>query len=142
MRHVSARGMRRRAGRAGTALVELAIVIFLFLLLLMGIVEFGRMFMAGVAIAEATREGARFAATLTGLAPQDNRVIGYIQDRLLVAGIRNANIVNTSPTPGFGAVNMVEVQVRWDYAPIIAGGLIPILNRFPIESHSRFRYES
>jgi Flp pilus assembly protein TadG len=46
------------------ALVELALVLPMMLLLLLGMVEFGRAYVAGIALEGAAREGARLASTL------------------------------------------------------------------------------
>ena len=49
------------APRRGTALVEFAIVLPVFFLLILGIIEFGRAFMVGQLVTNAAREGARQA---------------------------------------------------------------------------------
>jgi hypothetical protein len=46
------------------ALVELALVLPIMLFLLLGMVEFGRAYVAGIALEGAAREGARLASTL------------------------------------------------------------------------------
>jgi len=53
--------MSRRPRSAGQALVEFALVIPIFLALLMGIFDFGRVVWASNSLASAAREGARFA---------------------------------------------------------------------------------
>lgn len=47
--------------RSGAALVEFAIVLPVFFLLILGIIEFGRAFMVGQLVTNAAREGARQA---------------------------------------------------------------------------------
>jgi len=49
-------------GHRGQALVELALVLPILLLMLFGIVEFGRIFNAYLVVSQAAREGARVAA--------------------------------------------------------------------------------
>ena len=50
---------RRKSGQEGQALVETTFMILAVLLLLMGIIEFGFLFLAYVRVSNATREGAR-----------------------------------------------------------------------------------
>jgi Flp pilus assembly protein TadG len=53
------------AHRSGAAVVEMALVMPIFCMLVLGIVEFGRGFMVGQLLNDAAREGAR-SAILTG----------------------------------------------------------------------------
>lgn len=53
--------MSRRPRSAGQAVVEFALIIPIFLTLLLGIVDFGRVVWASNSLASAAREGARFA---------------------------------------------------------------------------------
>jgi Flp pilus assembly protein TadG len=55
------RSIRSRTRSAGQALVETALVIPIFLMLLMGIVDLGRAVWATTSLASAAREAARFA---------------------------------------------------------------------------------
>lgn len=57
--------MRLRGEERGAALVEFAIVLPLLVLLLFGVVEFGRAYNARIELTSAVREGAR-AAALSG----------------------------------------------------------------------------
>lgn len=56
--------MLRRVGgnEKGQALVELALVVPILLLLLFGVVEYGRIFAAYIAVTNGAREGARIAS--------------------------------------------------------------------------------
>ncbi|APZ95492.1 TadE family protein [Fuerstiella marisgermanici] len=70
---------RRNAPRKGAALVEAAIVIPMFFMVILGIVEFGRGMMVAQLVTNAAREAAR-RAVLDG---SDNTTIEqYIQDKL------------------------------------------------------------
>ncbi len=51
--------LRRRTGDGGAAAVEMALVLPLLLLLVFGIIDFGRMLNAQIALTEAAREAAR-----------------------------------------------------------------------------------
>jgi len=67
--------MSRRPRSAGQALVEFSLVIPLFLSLLMGIFDFGRVVWASNSLASAAREGARFAIVHGG-SPMDPCPVG------------------------------------------------------------------
>ncbi len=58
----------------GQALVEFALVLPLFLLLLLGIVQFGSVFRDYIALTDATRVGARQASVARSLVPAADRV--------------------------------------------------------------------
>ena len=55
-------GVRRREARSGQALVEFALIVPVFLLLLLGLLEFGFIFDHAMTVSYATREGARSGA--------------------------------------------------------------------------------
>jgi hypothetical protein len=56
---------RSRAGQRGQGMVEFAIIVPVFLLLLMGMLEFGFVFTHNLTLEYATREGARAGSTLS-----------------------------------------------------------------------------
>jgi hypothetical protein len=62
---------RSRARSKGQALVEFAIIIPVFLFLLMGIVDFGRVIWANTSLAAAAREAARYAIVHGGSSSAD-----------------------------------------------------------------------
>jgi Flp pilus assembly protein TadG len=80
-------GMRRRRQRErGQALVELALVLPIFLLLLLGIVQFGSVFRDYIALTDATRVGARQAGVARSLQPASAREASVVA-RIQKAGI-------------------------------------------------------
>ena len=58
--------MRRPSGERGASAVEFAILLPLMLLIIGGIVDFGRFFFAKIELTNAAREGARAAVVTTG----------------------------------------------------------------------------
>jgi len=64
---VTARRRRRRPG-AGQALLEFALILPLFLIMLMGVIDVGRAIWAQNSLSSAAREGARFAIVHGGSA--------------------------------------------------------------------------
>lgn len=58
---VQRRGMRQTAIRRGAAMVEMAVCFPIFMLMLLGIIEFGRALMVSQLLTSAAREGCRVA---------------------------------------------------------------------------------
>lgn len=55
-------GFEKIRNQKGQALVEMALVLPILLMLVFGIIEFGRIFNAYIVVSNASREGARYAA--------------------------------------------------------------------------------
>jgi Flp pilus assembly protein TadG len=112
--------------RRGTAAVEFAAVLPLFVLLMMGTIEFGRMVMVQQILTNAAREGAR-TAILGGssVSAAEQRV----QDYLTGAGLPTAS-VSVTPDPATaqaGEAITVSVQlsfesVSWLSEPMFLAG--------------------
>jgi len=100
--------------RRGAAAVEFAIVAPVFLLLIFGLIEFGRLVMVQQVITNASREGAR-AGVLDGATTAN--VQSVVQDYLQTAAISGATVTVT-PTPpssaGFGQPVTVKVAIAFD----------------------------
>jgi len=84
------RSLRRRiqnADRRGVAAVEMAVIAPIFLVLVFGIIEFGRYLMVGQLVTNAAREGARMA------------ISGYFTDDQVYTDIENfvSESVNIDP---------------------------------------------
>lgn len=111
-------GASRRAGRSseghgkgdrGAAMVELALVLPILVLLLVGIVEAGRAYGANVALQGAARDGARLAA----LGSSSSAVESAVYD---TAGPADVVAVITTPCAGTGsgeAAVQVRAQHQW-----------------------------
>ena len=117
----------RKKQRSGVAAVEFALIAPLFLLFVMGIIEFGRMAMVMQLITNAAREGARISV-LDGAtqAKISNRVNGYLK-----SGSITGATVKVTPDPpdsaGYGESVSVSVavpfnNVSWLPAPFFLGG--------------------
>ena len=123
-----------RATREGTALVELALVLPIFVMVTLGIVEFGRAMMVGQLVTNAAREGARLGI-IDGSTNSD--VIASIQTFLSeAAGIPAEDLTITitvtpadgNPDPGNNVANAlprdlvdVYVSVPFDQVSYITG---------------------
>jgi Flp pilus assembly protein TadG len=121
------------ARQRGQAIAEMGLVILLFVVLTLGIVDFGRMLMVLNVITHATRDGARIAAltradrwsggTLTGaeLAAVTNRVHQQI-GTVLAQSAADAFMVTTSKVNAGAAGEEASVTVQ---------GSVPFIFSFP-----------
>lgn len=107
---------RRRASakRSGIAAVEFALIAPVFFLVVMSIIEFGRVVMVQQVLTNASREGAR-RAVIEGASDQE--VISQVDSYLANSSISGAT-VNVSPADlvnvGFGDPVTVSVSVPFD----------------------------
>jgi len=108
MSHRVRRLARRLAGERGQALVETAIALPVVALLLLSIVDGGRIFHAWIVTTNAAREGARVAATR---APQPE-VLNFVQSAMVNVTPYQVTTTNLGGTPG----TPVTVEVRHDVA--------------------------
>lgn len=105
-----------RDRRRGAAAVEFAIVAPVFFLVVLGIVEFGRMVMVQQVITNAAREGARIAV-LDSATP--GRVTARVNSYLAAANLPAATIVLTPGQPASAGFDQpVSVEVRMPYSAV------------------------
>lgn len=90
--------MRQR----GVAAVEFAIVLIVLLLIMAGIIEFGRAFWYYDALTKATRDGAR----LLSVADRDTFSTGSFIGNAKSLVVRGANSANLNPQLGVGQVSV------------------------------------
>ncbi|HHX50646.1 MAG TPA: pilus assembly protein [Clostridia bacterium] len=122
--------------KKGQSLVELALVLPILLMLLLGIVEFGRIYGAYLTISHAAREGARHAA----VGGNELSVIETVQRR--AAGLEPGSL-NITVTPG-------DTRQRGEAVRIVVGYPVPIYapifndllgNTFWVEKAAEMRVE-
>jgi len=99
--------LRRRNEESGQAFVELALVLPVLLLLLLGVVQFGNIFRDYIALTDATRVGARQAAVSRSIQPASNRI------PLVVSRVQRA------------AVNLDKNQMSITVEPVMVDGVTP-----------------
>jgi len=121
---------RRLKSERGAELIEFALVLPLLLLVVLGIAEFGFVFMRYEAINNAAREGARLAV-LPGYATIDvqNRVVAY-GNASGVPGLTTANVAVANTTVAVAAgvtVNCKRVTVTYTYQHQFLGGITQLL---------------
>lgn len=126
-----------RVNRRGQGLVEFALVLPLFLVLLIGIAELGRAWMVRNLLTGAAREAVRIAAVAPPAGSQA-AAIARANAILSSGGITGATVqVNDDGTP-FGTVT---VTVNYTF-PLVVAGFVPGLNAdIPLASGTSMRKE-
>lgn len=115
-------------GTGGQSLVEFALVVPILLLLVIGICELGRAWMAHNVATGAAREAVRIAAVNSQSTSTDNSWAGRAQGIMDSAGL-------TGPAPQLvDGGQWVSVTVTCDFTPVLAG-FIPGLGG-PIQLNS------
>ena len=95
--------------KRGQAMVEMALALPLIIMLIMGTIEFGRLFHSYLLVSNASREGARIA--VTGV---DNSVItSRIND--VTASLDSSKVIIISPNDADLRVSAVPVTVTINY---------------------------
>jgi len=101
----------RRGDDGGAAALEFALVLPVLLLVVFGLIDFGRMLNAQLVISDAAREGAR-AAALVGQAEGEAR-IDSITGATIGAVERDVDECPTNPGPSDFAAATVTVDFIW-----------------------------
>ena len=127
-------GPAKKNSEKGTAVVETAIALFVFLVLFFGIFEAGRFMNTEQVLTNAAREGARFAVapmTGTNTVPTDAEVTTHVQDFLNSANIPCSSCVtvtrNVMVTTGSVQTNYTRVVVTNDYQVVAMPGVFDML---------------
>jgi Flp pilus assembly protein TadG len=126
MRSAATRLKRREKGQA---LVEIALILPVFLLLLLGIVQFGTVFRDYIALTDATRVGARQAAVARSIQPESARVPNVVAkvEKAAVNLDKTKMTVTVSPvkadgiTAGWEQSGEVEVRATYPFRINIIG---------------------
>ena len=124
----------------GQSLVEFALVVPIFVVLLFGMVEFGRAWMTKNIITGAAREAVRIYAVI----PYDNvvaesRAVNILSSAGLDPG---RSIISFSETPITSTETTMRVDVSYNF-PVIIVGFIPGLpsNNIPLATSTTMRKE-
>lgn len=141
---------KSRARQRGQSLVELAFALPLFLVLVMGIIDFSWGLKSWISITNAAREAARYGAV--SCAAGDDDASGVSQRAIDTAsglGLTAANVTVTNCSPG-ASTESVIVDIQYDYQLITPlGGLLSILgggstgigDSIPLKSSADMRME-
>jgi Flp pilus assembly protein TadG len=116
--------MKKIINNSGTSLVEFAIVCFVFLLFIFGIIDFGYYFFHQHVLKDATREGARIAV-LGGITQAE--IEKAVTDKLVLLKTtgETINISPNPPTPGGAVTVTVTIPFSFIVLPKLAGVNIP-----------------
>ena len=109
----------RRVGNArGQSLVEFSLCVFLLVMLLIGVVEIGRMVLVYTTIANAARAGARYAAVRGADSPATVSQVKAVVTAYLSAAPMNAASATVNVSGAGGSIgSTVTVQVSYVYDP-------------------------
>ena len=130
---MSQRKFRKISAQKGQSLVEFALVLPVFIIVLFGIMEFGRLWEISNVLTSAAREGVRVAAVT---APDQALAISAAQNVLNVAQISNAQVLVSGPN----ASNEVSVTVTLNYQPM-SGVIVPGLRNMSLTRSTTMRWE-
>ena len=122
--------------RRGATLVETALGLLLFLMLLVGLIELGRGVWTYTTLAHATRQGARFAMARGTLNPATADQVREAVRTSAVGLDRTLLTVTTTWESGLTRGGFVRVQVRYPFA-LVSGGLILSQSRLTLGASSR-----
>jgi len=122
----------------GQSLVEFALLLPLFLLMVVGVAEFGRAWMTRNILTGAAREGARVAAVQLNLSDSQTQGIARVNNVLSGTGITPSGISVTDPG---GSVNSIKVVVTSTYSVAITGFIPGLPGSFPLTGTATMRRE-
>lgn len=128
-------------GEAGSTIVEMALILPLFLLLVFGIFEFGRAWLIINTMNHAAREAVRLASVTPNLTTNNTAVVTKATTILTTAGITGAAVTNTAAT---GTPLQTTVNIALTYTWLT--GIGPLLGfsftgTIPLSSSATMRYE-
>jgi Flp pilus assembly protein TadG len=119
----------------GQGLVEFAIIFPFLLLMLMGITEFGFLFLTAHNVQNASREGARLAIKLEDLQTNDSRVSSHVESLLpsedLYAGFFGGTTNTAVTSCGSNDQVIVTVAGTYDFVALNLLGLNSLNMSFP-----------
>lgn len=123
--------------KRGQALVELALILPILIVILMGTMEFGRIFHSYLVITNASREGAR--AGVVGL--DDTGIRTKVKD---VATSLSLSDTQINITPGYSSRSRgVPLTVQVDYSVSLVTPVLGVAvpNPFPLTASTTMRVE-
>ncbi len=129
-----------RKTERGQALVEMALVLPILIMLIFGIVEFGRILNTYMTVTELSREGARKGA----VGGTDSEITATVQNNAAAVGLEVSDLtVNIVPTSVGKRARGTSVKVEVIYpvdiiAPVI-GSMIS--DPFPVDAQTTMRVE-
>lgn len=126
-----------RLNKKGQSMVEMALVLPVIIILLLGMVEFSRIFGAYLLVAHASREGARMAS----IGRTDDEVRTNITNKVNALDVSNLQVILTPEDNARITGEDVKVCVKYKliiYAPVISS---IVSNPFEMEVNTYMRVE-
>ena len=111
------RSIERADRSKGQAIVEFALIVTLLIIIVLGVFEFGRLWMTMNVLTGAAREGVRIAAVTE---PDPGRVREAVENVLEAANIADATVTTQGPNSN----NEVTVTVEIEYT-VTTGSFVP-----------------
>ena len=100
--------------RNGSAMIEMAVILPLLVVLIVGVVEFGRILMVKQVITNAAREGARAGAIKLDDAGALSTALSVSQNYLTSSGLNGTPTVNSSFLTTGGS-SAIQVTISYNY---------------------------
>lgn len=128
----------------GQSLVEFALILPVFLILLFGVVEFGLLLYNQHVITNASREGARYGIVVRSprrtVEEIEAVVDAYCGDHLVTFGGGTPTTTVTSTGQAFGDDLAVEVTFHYDFM-VLPNFLAGFLGGTDLRAHTTMKYE-
>ncbi|ADI02676.1 TadE/TadG family type IV pilus assembly protein [Syntrophothermus lipocalidus] len=135
---MSVNRLRRAVERnEGQALVEFALILPILLVLIMGIIEFGRIFFSYLVITELAREGARYGV----VGHTEQQIVEHLEGMASVLDPEKL-VIDVTPNDGErvrGQGLTVEIDYTVDLIGPFIGALLP--DPFPVVASCTMRLE-
>jgi Flp pilus assembly protein TadG len=126
-------GQRKRSAQRGTASVELALVLPMFLLLLFGLVELGFALYDKAILTQASREGARAGIVLRQpkltTTEIQQVVLNFTRGALISLGPGSDPVVTVTQSTPASFPNPLSVQVEYTYTGLGFGRMMSALEQ-------------
>ncbi len=119
----------------GQSLVEMALVLPLLLLLVAGIIDFGRAYNNYIIITNAAREGARAASHF----PDEPEYVETVVRQEAADSGLDADAISITMTPSGGALagDMIEVTAEYEFSTILGSFVGPAYSTLTLHSSTR-----
>ncbi len=131
--HWSRRRGARLAGSRGQSLVELALLLPVWLLLIVGMLDLGRAFHAYMAILNAAREGARYGSIYPGDMPG---ILSHARREVLPSGISITAVEVACPAGACTPGKPIRVTVRLNFQLIST--FVASVRPLPLQASAQF----